>query len=99
MRNRRKLSITAWVLAFCTSLPCLAQKHTTEQGVVVYEEPVTLVSLDKISLADRLKAPKSGLRDVDFGGQFRMRYHRERNLRNSPTVPNSRGLTGASDDF
>jgi hypothetical protein len=99
MRNRRKLSITAWVLAFCTSLPCLAQKHTTEQGIVVYEEPVTLVSLDEISLADRLKAPKSGLRDVDFGGQFRMRYHRERNLRNSPTVPNSRGLTGASDDF
>ncbi|MEO2022485.1 MAG: alginate export family protein, partial [Pirellulaceae bacterium] len=71
----------------------------TEQGLVVYKKPVTLVSLDEASLADRFKFPKSGQRDVDFGGQLRMRYHRERNLRNSATVANGGGLTGASDDF
>ncbi|MFP6620327.1 MAG: alginate export family protein, partial [Pirellulaceae bacterium] len=71
----------------------------TKQGLVVYEKPVTLVSLDEASLADRFKVPKSGQRDVDFGGQLRMRYHREENLRNSATVANGGGLTGASDDF
>ena len=36
---------------------------------------------------------------VDVGGQYRMRYHREQNIRNSGAVPNALGLTGNDDSF
>ena len=99
MPSCRKLSITVWMLALCASLPCLAQERTTKQEVVVDEESFTLASLENISLVDRLKIPKAALRDFDFGGQFRMRYHHENNHRPSPTLPNALGLTGTDDNF
>jgi hypothetical protein len=36
---------------------------------------------------------------VDVGGQYRLRQHTERNLRNTAAVPNGLGLTGADDEF
>lgn len=36
---------------------------------------------------------------VDVGGQYRLRQHTERNIRNTAAVPNGLGLTGADDDF
>jgi len=99
MRRYRKLSIIVWMLALCASLPCLAQELTTEQETAVYGESFTLASLDKISLADRLKDSKAIIRDFDFGGQFRMRYHNENNHRPSPTLTNALGLTGTDDNF
>ena len=84
MRSCRKLLIIVWMLALCASLPCLAQERPTEQDGVVYEEPFTQVSLDKFSLAGRLQDTKAAIRDFDFGGQFRMRYHNENNHRPSP---------------
>ena len=35
----------------------------------------------------------------DVGGQYRMRFHSEQNMRNSAAVPNGLGLTGNDDDF
>jgi len=99
MRSCRKLLIIVWMLALCASLPCLAQERPTEQDGVVYEEPFTQVSLDKFSLAGRLQDTKAAIRDFDFGGQFRMRYHNENNHRPSPTLPNALGLTGTDDNF
>lgn len=99
MRSCRNLLIIVWMLALCASLPCLAQERPTEQDGVVYEEPFTQVSLDKFSLAGRLQDTKAAIRDFDFGGQFRMRYHHENNHRPSPTLPNALGLTGTDDNF
>jgi len=36
---------------------------------------------------------------VDVGGQYRLRQHTERNIRNTAAVPNGLGLTGADDAF
>lgn len=36
---------------------------------------------------------------VDVGGQYRLRHHSERNIRNTAAVANGLGLTGADDDF
>jgi len=36
---------------------------------------------------------------VDVGGQYRLRQHSERGIRNTAAVPNGLGLTGADDDF
>lgn len=36
---------------------------------------------------------------VDVGGQYRLRQHSERGIRNTATVPNALGLTGVDDDF
>ena len=92
--------VILWVLALCLSPSALAQQSSTDQGVLVFQDPLTLVSLDELSLAERLKGAKLGKKGtLDFGAQFRMRYHRENHMRNTATVPNSRGLTGASDDF
>ena len=99
MRSCRKLLIIVWMLALCASLPCLAQERPTEQDGVVYEEPFTQVSLDKFSLAGRLQDTKAAIRDFDFGGQFRMRYHNENNHRPSPALTNGLGLTGTDDNF
>ena len=99
MRSCRNLLIIVWMLALCASLPCLAQERPTEQDGVAYEEPFTQVSLDKFSLAGRLQDTKAAIRDFDFGGQFRMRYHHENNHRPSPTLPNALGLTGTDDNF
>ena len=51
-------------------------------------------------LGDRMK--RIGLGDcwtADVGGQYRMRLHDERNIRNTPAVPNGLGLTGNDDRF
>lgn len=51
-------------------------------------------------LGDRLKRmPLGDCWLVDVGGQYRMRAHFERNIRNSGAVPNALGLTGNDDDF
>ena len=99
MCRLRQSTAIACVLAVLLPLPATAQISNNSQALVVYRDPTTLASLDEVSLHDRLKGLKSGRRNIDFGGQFRLRYHREDNLRNSTAVPNSRGLTGADDDF
>ncbi|HIA18327.1 MAG TPA: hypothetical protein EYN03_10720 [Planctomycetes bacterium] len=99
MCRLRQSTAIACVLAVLLPLPATAQISNNSQALVVYRDPTTLASLDEVSLHDRLKGLKSGRRSIDFGGQFRLRYHREDNLRNSTAVPNSRGLTGADDDF
>ena len=99
MCRLRQSTAIACVLAGLLPLPATAQISNNSQALVVYRDPTTLASLDELSLHDRLKGLKSGRRSIDFGGQFRLRYHREDNLRNSTAVPNSRGLTGADDDF
>ena len=51
-------------------------------------------------LGDRLKRiPVGNCWTVDVGGQYRMRMHREQNIRNSAAVPNGLGLTGNDDAF
>jgi hypothetical protein len=55
---------------------------------------------DDWRLGDRLK--RMGIGNcvvVDFGGQYRLRQHAERNIRNTAAVTNALGLTGADDDF
>lgn len=51
-------------------------------------------------LGDRFKRlPMGHCWTVDVGGQYRMRYHSEKNIRNSGAVVNALGLTGNDDDF
>ena len=99
MNRLQKSTITGFLLALFMPFSATAQLSTTPQRMVIFQNPDTLAALDELSLHDRLKNFKSGRRSVDFGGQLRMRYHREDNLRNSAAVPNNRGLTGADDDF
>ena len=99
MNRLQKIALSAALLALLMPLSATAQRKTADPGVLTFQDPITLTSLDEISLHDRLKDPKAGQRNIDFGAQFRMRYNRERNHRNTSTVANSRGLTGADDDF
>ena len=51
-------------------------------------------------IGDNLKRMRIGkCWTVDVGGQYRMRFHREQNIRNSANVVNGLGLTGNDDDF
>jgi len=54
---------------------------------------------DGRALGDALKRNCVGNWIVDVGGQYRMRLHREQNIRNSGAVPNGLGLTGNDDSF
>lgn len=55
---------------------------------------------DDWHLGERLKRiPIGDCWTVDIGGEYRMRHHSERNIRNSGAVPNQFGLTGLDDDF
>ena len=94
-----KLLMNVLILAICTSLPCMAQERATQPGENVSSDSVTLASLDTISLPDGLRDRDATIRDFDFGGQFRMRYHHENNHRPSPTLSNGLGLTGTDDNF
>ena len=99
MCNCPKLLINVLILAIGTSLPCMAQERATKPGEIVCNDSVTLASLDTISLPDGLRDRDAPIRDFDFGGQFRMRYHHENNHRPSPTLSNGLGLTGTDDNF
>ena len=79
MCNCPKLLINVLILAIGTSLPCMAQERATKPGEIVCNDSVTLASLDTISLPDGLRDRDAPIRDFDFGGQFRMRYHHENN--------------------
>ncbi len=51
-------------------------------------------------LGDQLKRLAVGdCWTVDVGGEYRMRFHSEQNIRNSGAVVNNLGLTGNDDDF
>jgi len=55
---------------------------------------------DDWHLGDNLKRMCIGDSIVlDIGGQYRVRQHNEWNMRNTGTVPNALGLTGADDNF
>ena len=99
MRCCRMLLLTVWMLALCASLPCLAQENATEQNFVVNQEADRLRLLDKSALAIRQKEPDAAIRNFDFGGEYRMRFHNESNHRPSPTLANGLGLTGTDDNF
>ena len=99
MKSLQNLTLIALLLTFLSPFSAQAQRKTEYPGIFSYEDPITLTSLDAISLHDRLKDPKAGQRNIDFGAQFRMRYNHERNHRNTSTVANSRGLTGADEFF
>jgi hypothetical protein len=55
---------------------------------------------DDWHLGERLKRMGVGeCWTVDIGGEYRLRYHAEQNMRNSAAVTNSLGLTGNDDEF
>ena len=88
------------MLTICVSLPCQAQERSSEPENVVFNAlDATPVSLDMSSLPDDFRDPNAKIRNFEFGGEFRMRYHHENNHRPSPGLTNALGLTGTDDDF
>jgi hypothetical protein len=63
-------------------------------------ETITPSAVNWEQLGDRLKGLGIGKSaTTDIGGQFRMRFHDENNIRNTAGVPNALGLTAADDSF
>lgn len=87
---------------------CEKQRALRNAAATAYKDPFYLNTFDYLrdpsyqgwNLGDRFK--RTGFDDwaaVDVGGQYRLRQHTERGIRNTAGVPNGLGLTGADDDF